>query len=197
VTLSKSECAKLGSQKSREVSAEIKRENIERYLKTPKLCKKCSSIIPYKKRRNDYCTMSCAASIRNKGVRRHGNPELIKVKRDLYLKSNKCKIMKKIAQNKRYKSKRKTLLLTFGESCILCNFEKRITIHKKDGTDHKDFHNMSWDEINDIITNHKNDYVSVCYKCHNHTHWCMRMLGMTWDDIYKLFSNNAMFIKYN
>lgn len=87
------------------------------------------------------------------------------------------------AQNKRDKAKRNTLLLTFGKFCKFCEYENRITIHRKDGTPHKDFRAMSWKDVNDLINNEKNEYVSVCFLCHQHVHWCMSMLGMSWDDI--------------
>ena len=185
MTYTPSECAKMGSQRSREVSAEIKRRNIEKYFATPKLCKKCKSIIPYEKRRNNFCTMSCAASVRNLGKRRHGDPIASKIKRDIYIKTEKYKSMRVLVQNARNKSRREALLSCFGKSCSLCNFEKRITIHEKRGKAHKDFRDMSWEEINDIINNKKNEYTSLCYRCHKHVHWCMEMLGMSWDDICK------------
>jgi len=187
MTLSKSECAKLGSQKSREVSAEIKRKNIERYLQNPKLCKKCGSIISYEKRRNNFCKMSCAASVRNIGrIRCSQNKHNYKdfVKRDLYIKSEKYKLMRYTSTKFRKKSKREVLLSVFGDSCSICDFKKRICIHRKDGTDHKPFWDMSWDEINNVITKDKDQYTSLCYRCHKSTHWCMDILNMSWNDIY-------------
>jgi hypothetical protein len=186
MTLTPSECAKLGSQRSREVSAEIKHKNIEKYLRSPKLCKKCKSIISYEKRRNSFCSMSCAASIRNLGQNRHTHTYKDIAKRTAYLQSDKYKSMRALAQNIRKGSKRELMLSVFGNICTICNFEKRITIHRKDGKTHTDFGEMSWEEINNVITNERNEYISVCYKCHNHVHWCMRILGMSWNDIYKL-----------
>ncbi len=187
MTLSKSDCAKLGSQRSREVSAEIKRKNIEKYLQNPKLCKKCGSVISYEKRRNNFCKMSCAASVRNIGRVRCGpNKHNYKdpIRRDLYTKSKKYKLMRYTSAKFRKKSKREVLLSVFGTSCNICNFGKRICIHRKDGNDHKDFWNMSWEEINNIINNERDEYTSLCYRCHKSVHWCMEFLKMSWDDIY-------------
>jgi len=44
------------------------------YLGNPKKCLVCDSIVSFEKRENNHCSMSCAATSRNKGVRRHGNP---------------------------------------------------------------------------------------------------------------------------
>jgi len=38
-----------------------------------KKCRKCLALIPYKKRRNIYCSRSCAVSVNNVGVGRHGS----------------------------------------------------------------------------------------------------------------------------
>lgn len=42
-----------------------KKEREEEYLKSPKFCKKCESIIPFDVRDNDYCNHSCHASHSN------------------------------------------------------------------------------------------------------------------------------------
>ena len=193
MTLTPSECAKLGSQKSREVSADIKYKNIKRYNKNPKLCKKCNGVIIYEKRRNNFCSQSCAAQFNNVGRihKKRIDPEIQKIKRNEYIKSDKYKNMRCNAQNKRNASKREVLLSKIGDECLICKFKDRITIHRKDGNNHKDFRDMSWDEINDIVTTDKNKYVSVCYKCHKNIHWCMKYLGMTWNEIYQLLNERV------
>lgn len=47
------------------------------YNKSPKLCKHCKNPLPWEKRKNEYCSGSCAASENNKGVVRNtiGNVE--------------------------------------------------------------------------------------------------------------------------
>jgi predicted RNA-binding Zn-ribbon protein involved in translation (DUF1610 family) len=47
----------------------------EKYYQNPKLCKVCKSVIFFEKKFNSHCSMSCASVTRNKGVRRHGNPQ--------------------------------------------------------------------------------------------------------------------------
>lgn len=67
-----SEAGKLGAEAS-VITNGLKRQNrIDVYNQTPKLCKFCSSPIPYDKRRNDFCSQSCGAAFNNRGVRRHG-----------------------------------------------------------------------------------------------------------------------------
>ena len=68
------------------------------YAQHPKTCKHCDKEIPYEKRENNYCNLSCAASETNKGVCRskeyfdklRGFPKPPGVKR-LPLKSKACK----------------------------------------------------------------------------------------------------------
>lgn len=43
------------------------------YEENPKYCKYCGKIIPYEKRRNDFCDHSCSASYNNQGVCRNGS----------------------------------------------------------------------------------------------------------------------------
>lgn len=60
--LSKSEAGKLGGVISAERMKQRHKENIARYDITPKRCRSCSKKIEYDKRRNNYCTQSCAAT---------------------------------------------------------------------------------------------------------------------------------------
>lgn len=43
--------------------------NSDAYLKNPKLCKHCNTILPYAKRGNNYCNRLCAAPHRNADVK--------------------------------------------------------------------------------------------------------------------------------
>lgn len=51
--------------KNKHVSFYRKQKNIEVYLQSPKLCKKCGNIIPYEKRNNEFCSKSCSNSYTN------------------------------------------------------------------------------------------------------------------------------------
>lgn len=55
----------------------------ERYEKNPKVCKNCGNLLPWEKRNNDFCDLSCAASYNNKGVSRNSNKKGISAKTKL------------------------------------------------------------------------------------------------------------------
>ena len=73
------------------------KEELE-YNANPKACKKCHQIIPYKKRENNFCSSSCAASISNLGISRNkigkNGAKIVKIKH------KKVKIGQKIIQFK-------------------------------------------------------------------------------------------------
>lgn len=58
---------KIGGNKSREYSANIKANNIATYLNNPTKCKKCENVLPYELRNNKFCNSSCAAIYNNLG----------------------------------------------------------------------------------------------------------------------------------
>ncbi len=64
--MSMSEAGKLGREASRATQEKRKQERIQAYNLSPKLCKCCSSPIPYElKSQKDYCNHSCAAKYNN------------------------------------------------------------------------------------------------------------------------------------
>lgn len=170
MTLTKSECARMGSERSREVSAEIKRRNVEKYNGNPCICKKCKSTIPYEKRRNQFCSHSCAQSVNNAGVRRHGNPRrkclycgkpvnlgavgFCSIGHGrLYNAKNKLSNGSKLST----KSIRRYLIDVRGHKCEQCKFETwlnqpiPIDLHHKDGN-----------KLNNALKN----LVLLCKNCH-------------------------------
>ena len=76
-----SEAGKKGYEKTKhQLNAHVqkKREKaIERYEINPKYCPNCDEQLPYEKRRNKFCSKSCAATYNNQGVVRVAtvNPE--------------------------------------------------------------------------------------------------------------------------
>lgn len=66
------EAGKLGYLASLATQIKLKEERINKYNLSPNKCKTCGNILEYKKRKNMYCSHSCAALFNNKGVRRHG-----------------------------------------------------------------------------------------------------------------------------
>jgi len=71
--LNHSEAGKLGFKASRATVEKQKKERRKQYLKNPSRCLKCNTLISYEKRKQTFCSHSCSASYRNKGVSRHGN----------------------------------------------------------------------------------------------------------------------------
>ena len=63
---SRSCAAKFNTENSKNVSAQIKLQNIQKYNLKPKLCKNCGKIIPYEKRNCDFCCSSCSTTYNNK-----------------------------------------------------------------------------------------------------------------------------------
>jgi len=91
--MSRREAGRLGGIAARESIAKRRSLFVEKYNVSPKLCEYCNEIISYDKRRNKFCSQSCAASYNNQGVQR--NPS----KRDMRLKP--CLFCNKITKNEK------------------------------------------------------------------------------------------------
>jgi hypothetical protein len=69
-----SDAGKKGYEKTghilREKWEEKSRNARETYESDPKICPACNEVIPYEKRRNNFCSQSCSASYNNQGVLR-------------------------------------------------------------------------------------------------------------------------------
>lgn len=63
--MNKSEAGKLGWLASRKTHLGGFKKRVVEYLKNPKLCKNCDSIIPYKKKENKFCNHKCSATFHN------------------------------------------------------------------------------------------------------------------------------------
>lgn len=63
--MSESEAGKLGFIASRKTVLNRIKNAIEEYDKSPKLCKQCGKPLPYDKRMNTFCSLSCAATHTN------------------------------------------------------------------------------------------------------------------------------------
>ena len=71
-----SEAGKLGYAKSRQhlerKRDELRQNAIAEYEAAARQCGYCGTVLPYEKRRNKFCSHSCAAAITNQGVARNG-----------------------------------------------------------------------------------------------------------------------------
>ncbi len=70
--LTHKEAGQLGGIKTRKWHAQEKLNRIKTYNEIPKHCQKCKKVLHYKSRHNKFCGHSCAATVNNHGVRRHG-----------------------------------------------------------------------------------------------------------------------------
>lgn len=180
--LSKSDCAKLGSNRSREVSAAKRYYNIQEYNNNPILCKQCNIPLDYDHKLNKFCSQTCAAIYNNSH-----KPKKQPTKRIYIPRSHEDRLHRNIVSQSRNESKRQYLLSSIGNTCKICGFSNRLIIHKKDGIRHKDFREMSWEEIRSVPTN---EFVTVCHKCHSHIHWCMKYLHLSYENIIILMGDD-------
>lgn len=70
----------------------------------------------------------------------------------------------------------------FGEQCYFCGSYyngRRLTIHRKDGKQHRSV--LLWSQRN-LKSLDSNEWVSLCQKCHRYVHWAMDNLQMKWED---------------
>ena len=96
--------------------------------------------------------------------------------------SRKNRLAKRQENKARYKRARIAILRkVFGNVCTLCEYSDRLRIHRKDGLKHES--PIETDRGLKSVLSEPDKYVAVCFKCHNHTHWCMRVLHMTWEEI--------------
>lgn len=72
----RSEAGKLGYLKSRDKLRDMVLERTSNYYNNPKKCFNCSSIISYKKKKNNFCSRNCSAAFNNKKfVKRKTEPK--------------------------------------------------------------------------------------------------------------------------
>lgn len=68
--MNKAEAGSLGGKATSITRKLLAKERREQYLERPNRCAKCKNLLSYDKRKNTYCSHSCAASCTNKGVLR-------------------------------------------------------------------------------------------------------------------------------
>jgi len=70
-----------------------------------------------------------------------------------------------------------------GNICFICGrADCRLRAHRKDGKIHKDLFALGSEERlkNELQSG---DYVHLCYRCHKGVHFCMDVLGLSWENI--------------
>lgn len=88
----------------------------------------------------------------------------------------------KLRANKHKKEVRKTLQKIrdeiWGTKCFFCPRTKNLVLHKKSGEKH---HSRTVDVKEAVKEPEK--WVRLCRVCHTGVHFCMKFLGLTWDEI--------------
>ncbi|MCK4567012.1 MAG: hypothetical protein KAU48_06860, partial [Candidatus Thorarchaeota archaeon] len=68
----------------------------------------------------------------------------------------------------------------FGIKCQICTEERKLAIHRKDGSKHNP--DDLW-RISNLGTVNPDEYAAVCIPCHRGVHWMMRTYGQNWVQI--------------
>jgi hypothetical protein len=116
-----------------------------------------------RKRNHTYICKSCANLATRDWVRRNYHRCLVTHRKQTFKRGRKISgiIRKKL-----------------GNKCLFCGFEsiQRNVAHEIHGKDH---HTKS----QYYILNNLKDFVPLCRYCHKSVHWCMKYLGMNWEEI--------------
>lgn len=68
----------------------------------------------------------------------------------------------------------------FGEECSMCGSDnRRLAIHRKDGSPHSKNFLRFRENLENINTD---EWTLLCQKCHRYVHWAMDNLRMKWND---------------
>ena len=173
--LTHAEAGKLGWIKARPAQIANKQKRIDEYNVNPTLCKRCSEPIEYSKRKNKFCSHSCAATYTN-NLRGHYRSEEKPCKNcdePTYRKSGYCSKKCYLAHRRTIKihqieqglvSERQTLrnylIEKFGYHCFECGLDEWQEEHLPLELDH-------------IDGNPENDFPNnlrlLCPNCHSIT----------------------------
>lgn len=138
--MNRSEAGRLGAIKTKEIRKQKKNIRICEYNKKPKLCETCKKALIFKKRKNRFCSKTCAAvknnHLRPKRIKKKITTFCLSCNKILNKKQEKYCSMKCIQEHKFLtvaipkvengkqndrKGLRKYLIKTRGYKCELCN----------------------------------------------------------------------------
>lgn len=71
----------------------------------------------------------------------------------------------------------------FGTKCRICGEERKLAIHRKDGTEH-DEHSL-W-RVTYLSTVDPNEWAALCIPCHRGAHWMLDTHGVQFDELERL-----------
>ena len=171
--LTRSECGKLGYEKSKEKQAKLFQERIDQYNKNPVLCRECSIPIDYKRKHsNTFCSSSCSAIYYN-SKRIRNIKYCVNCKNILHVGKKYCSL--KCEQDYHRKTRddlflssgegskitiKRFLITTFGRQCSICKNEKWLDKPMP----------LELDHINgNSSDNSKENVRMLCPNCHSFT----------------------------
>jgi len=111
--------------------------------------------------------------------------EETKTKHIVTLSTIEKNVRKRAIMKRLRREKREFLLDKFGHNCIVCGKEQ-VALHNIYGDEHKDFTDMSWENVRVLVDSQKDVYKPLCKYCHRSIHWAMKYLHLQWNDIEKL-----------
>jgi len=85
-------------------------------------------------------------------------------------------------KKRRSEARRKILDKIIGSECFICSATNCLTIHKKDGKPHTPINDMTIKEFGALCVNPE-EFVRLCRGCHQYTHWNMRWLSISWNEL--------------
>jgi predicted HNH restriction endonuclease len=104
------------------------------------------------------------------------NPEKVQEQKKRWFSRHRKEVLKKLHEYDR--EQRRKVKEVFGQACCLCKeIPKKIKLHEKSGNTHSSGRGY--------ILKHAEDFVPLCFPCHQMVHGLMRF-GFRWEDIYLL-----------
>ncbi len=135
--------------------------------------------LKHKKKRNEYCRKW------NENHKEERRQYRLKHKKKRNEYSRRYHQDHKEGLGKSYKKYRQAIrdkaLKMLGNKCFLCERNNKLEFHKKDGQPHNSAKALA------VLENPK-EFVLLCVQpCHRGVHFCMKFLGMKWEDFEKIF----------
>jgi hypothetical protein len=101
------------------------------------------------------------------------------------MSKNELRERQRLTNKRCRKKKREYIFGIIGSHCIICE-KKANTVHRIDNARHKAFEEMSMLEVIEELSKNHDKYAPTCHNCHVNIHWCIRYLGITWEEVMDL-----------
>ncbi len=84
------------------------------------------------------------------------------------------------------REKRNQILnILIGTKCRICNANRKLHLHQKNGKSHgkNSIMQLSEADFDRMVIKHPDEWVRLCNGCHQYVHWCLKQLNMQWAEI--------------